>query len=367
MVHFPHRRKILNLNRIPLRLLCCFLLLAEFLACANRGVAQGPKDEEIGEAIKKGVNYLKGQQKADGSWPCNDIGATVLAAWALLECGVDPKDECIQKAAAAFRKQVPTIILPYTISLGIFFLDRLGDEADIPLIEALGVRLICGQRGWGSWLYTMPGPNEEELAFLTDHLKTMKPGTLNPKLPKDRKVRTFDQVTPVFQKRMLAYLNSPLPKADAPPGDNSCAQFGIMACWVSRYGLPADRCLMLSEHRFRKIQYDTGGWTYDIYPNPHIPGQPDTGPSLAMTSAGLLALALGHAVDPRKAKLDINKDRQVIAAFSTIASSIGNPVGDRAKVPSLRNAGKCTTLCGAWSAWPWPMDWKSTKSAPSNT
>ena len=105
------------MNRIPWRAL--LLAALAFLACANRGVAQGPKDEEIGEAIKKGVNYLKGQQKADGSWPCNDIGATVLAAWALLECGVDPKDECIQKAAAAFRKQVPTMILPYTMSLGV--------------------------------------------------------------------------------------------------------------------------------------------------------------------------------------------------------------------------------------------------------
>ena len=35
----------------------------------------------------------------------------------------------------------------YTLSLGILFLDRLGDPADIPLIESMAVRLLGLQRG----------------------------------------------------------------------------------------------------------------------------------------------------------------------------------------------------------------------------
>jgi hypothetical protein len=75
-----------------------------------------PEDEENGDqeyrkdidnAIKKGVEYLKSKQGADGSWtrdngpfvlniPMNE-GTTALCLYALLKCGVKPTDPCITK------------------------------------------------------------------------------------------------------------------------------------------------------------------------------------------------------------------------------------------------------------------------------
>ena len=327
------------MNRVPWHALGLATLV--LLACAGRGAAQAPKDEEIAEAIKKGVNYLKSIQNPDGTWPHNDIGATALAGWTLLECGVDPQDKSVQKAAEAFRKQALTTTFPYTIALGIFFLDRLGDEMDIPIIESLALRLIYGQNVYGGWGYVLPDASPEEKTFLTEYLQNAKPGKLNPKLPKDRKARTPNQLSPVHLKRLAAYPQLPLAQKVADPGDNSCTQFAMMALWVAkRYGITPERNLLFTEYRFRKIQYDTGGWGYNLGMSPYDPTSPDTGPSLAMSSAGLLALALGQASDPKRAKVDLTKDRQVIAAFSSVASSIGNPVGDRSKVPSLEKLGR---------------------------
>src|SRR2546423_14475491 len=97
---------------------------------AGPAAAQAPANDELAKAVRKGVEYLKKQQRADGTWPHVDaVGATALAGWTLLECGVPPTDPAVQKAAAAFRKEVPDLTTTYSLALGIFFLDRLRDEA----------------------------------------------------------------------------------------------------------------------------------------------------------------------------------------------------------------------------------------------
>jgi hypothetical protein len=316
------------------------------LACAGPVAAQAPKDEDIANAIRKGVGYLKTQQQMDGGWhygplPEHHLGATALAGWTLLECGVPPTDPVIQKAAAFFRSRCARMDRTYTMTLGIFFLDRLGDEADIPIIEALSLRLILGMNRYGGWGYQTLDIHPADLAFLENHIKTMKPGKINPKAPKDRADRKEKQISRDVWERMTAYRKGPGPADNKFYGDHSNTQFGMMGLWVARrYGFPTERLLMRTEFRFRKCQYPTGGWGYEFAHSKFDPKIPETGPSLALTCAGLLGIALGHACDTERVKQDLGKDPQVIEALSVVAATIGNPVGDPANVPSLKGKGR---------------------------
>src|SRR5206468_7312090 len=44
----------------------------------------------------------------------------------------------------------------YALSTSIWLFDRLGDEADVPLIQLFAVRLMGGQNEAGGWTYTCP-------------------------------------------------------------------------------------------------------------------------------------------------------------------------------------------------------------------
>jgi len=68
-----------------------------------------------------------------------------------------------------------------------------------------------------------------------------------------------------------------------------------------------------------------------------------------MTCAGMLAMALGHASDPARAKQDLSQDKQVVAALTAVASTIGNPVGDRSKVPSVTREKQGRLYYTLWS------------------
>src|SRR5262249_56207002 len=117
--------------------------------------------DAVAKAIDKGVTALYGSQAADGTWPNAEIGATALAALTLLECGVAADDKAILAAADAVRKASVELNHNYSIALAILFFDRLGDPADIPLIESLTVRLLAGQTASGGWNYHCPpvGPS----------------------------------------------------------------------------------------------------------------------------------------------------------------------------------------------------------------
>ena len=72
--------------------------------------------EQVRQAIDRGVAYLKNQQQADGSW--NDQGplmmhggVSALCTLALLNCGVEPDDDAMQRGAGvasppAFRQDL---------------------------------------------------------------------------------------------------------------------------------------------------------------------------------------------------------------------------------------------------------------------
>src|SRR5262245_47268396 len=143
------------------------LTLAAFV-----GRSQGADDEAIQHAVNRGVDFLRGQQR-NGAWGFDGSGTaqghptgpgiTSLAAIALLECGVGPDDPAIQSAARYVRLAVTDCDYTYSISAAIMFLDRLGQNEDIPRIELLTVRLLSGQAMDGTWGYTCPKVGEKEL------------------------------------------------------------------------------------------------------------------------------------------------------------------------------------------------------------
>src|SRR3954464_10368568 len=67
--------------------------------------------ERVNQAIEAGYRYLLQKQKPTGTWAADKshlIGYTALPGLTLLECGVPPEHESIQRAAAAVRQSAPT-------------------------------------------------------------------------------------------------------------------------------------------------------------------------------------------------------------------------------------------------------------------
>src|SRR5262249_21618925 len=116
-------------------------------------VSQAANDKQIKQAIDRGVTFVKGLQRADGSWPFQESGMTSLAALTLIECGIPTNDPVIQKAAEYVRNSIVAEDRTYSLALAVMFLDRLGEGVDVSLIEALAARLLAGQFADGGWTY----------------------------------------------------------------------------------------------------------------------------------------------------------------------------------------------------------------------
>ena len=258
---------------------------------------------DINEAIDRGVAYLRGTQEKDGRWPYSkneQIGATALAAWTLLECGVPADDPAVRKAANLLRKEFIHNTHTYSVALGIMFFDRLGDASDEPLIKTLALRLMTSQADDGSWAYMCVG----------------RPVT----------------------------------------GDNSNTQFAMLALWVARrHGMPVDANLALVERRFRAMQNQLGCWAYvGLAPLERELLVEKIGSTTAMTCAGVLALALTQPTGPNKkiARRDLAKDPQVRLGLAAVAALIGTPLADRRNVPKfLSGNGKIGKDQGCYCLW----------------
>ncbi len=140
--------------------------------------------EAVNRAIDKGVIHLKQLQRENGTWPHQELGATSLAGLTLLECGVPPNDPSVRSATQVIRQASITCTHTYSIALSILFLDRLGDPADVPLIESLTVRLLAGQNASGGWTYHCPEIAESEIQRLKKIVNDRKePAPLTPPSP----------------------------------------------------------------------------------------------------------------------------------------------------------------------------------------
>ena len=139
--------------------------------------------EAVDRAIKKGVEYLKAQQLGNGTWDHPQIGATALAGLALMHSGVPANDPAIRRAAAAVRAEGINLTYNYSLSLSILFLDMVGEESDIPLIQAMGIRLLAGQTPLGGWNYSCLDPGPKERKQLADLLQQHRPPSPPPPPP----------------------------------------------------------------------------------------------------------------------------------------------------------------------------------------
>lgn len=326
-----------------------FLALGAWLLLSAS--APAVEKEAIARSIARGVSHLKKIQQEDGKWvyPAGDIGSTCLAALTLLECDIPANDPAIQKAAEVSRKELIECRHTYSISLGILFLDRLGERADVPLIQSLGARLLAGQSRQGGWSYAcpeVPAVEVQRLLKVLEQRNRIKPGA-DPKPPTQQAKDPTGLVRELQQQlTQMGLANNPLEQVlDQFSDDNSNTQFAILALWVARrHGLPVDAALNRVDKRFRQSQNSDGGWGYVYSPRgSSVPAKSTP----AMTCAGLIGLGVNHATSlstvPRKGQpadqekkgKDLSDDPVVRAGFIALGTSIGRPAtksGERVTV-----------------------------------
>jgi hypothetical protein len=334
------------------------VVTATFISVVLSGSGAVAADKEkVHQAVDRGIEHLRALQNRDGSWPAHYVGGTALAGLTLLECGVPPDDPAVKQAAEYLRKSWTDVNDEYTtyaISLAILFFDRLGDPADTPIIQALGVRLLAGQNTAGGWTYMCPPLGAEDLRQLkamVEHQVELKTKNELPKVgakPADDK-----RVLPKEFKQILGRLE----QKGIPPegqlemmlggggGDNSNTQFAILGLWAARrYGVPGEKALARAENRFRTSQNGDGGWGY--MPGAGMRGLGGFGGSTgSMTCAGLLGLAagLGSAreasmrtvsdikglkTNGKKTGADPAKDPVIQNGLNALARIIGEPLRD---------------------------------------
>lgn len=105
------------MRRVALTLLALFLGSASIHFSPSRADEDSPEDfaKKRAKAMEKGIDWLKKQQGADGSWNYDDkpfaiqglkhmiSGCTALSCYALLKAGVEPKDPVIEKGFQFIR------------------------------------------------------------------------------------------------------------------------------------------------------------------------------------------------------------------------------------------------------------------------
>ncbi len=222
---------------------------------------------QINRAVDRGVRYLR-QHGGNLELPCRYEG---LLGLTLLECGVSPYDELVQRIADSLRTRADRLAPTYLLATTIFFFDRLGANEDRERIRMMGERLIGGQLAEGTWSYTcrptvLPMP------------AIQGPLIYNPK--------TGNYTTAAAERLAKLQARRAL-QAARMRGDHSNTQFATLALWIAqRYGVDARPALRRVEEHFRETQ-TSDGWSYT----------PWSGSRIANTCAGLLGLAVGHGID----------------------------------------------------------------------
>jgi hypothetical protein len=275
--------------------------LVAVLVLASAGVAPAATPKEIDAAIKRGADSLKarygrvapGDGGLLGGGGTHGIGPTCLAGLALLEAGVPPADPAVKNITQAVRATAYGEAKTYNVALCLMFLDRLGEPADVPLIQILAVRLLAGQNSFGGWGYEVAtGLNAGDEQRLRAIKANQQPGKLHPDVEK------------YGQALFAAKAQSQSMGGD----DNSNTQFAVIAVWMARkHGVPVDSALDLIEKRYLAGQSArTGGWPYNGMALAGGAVVADGGfSSPSMHCAGLIGLATGVARrEERRAKVD---------------------------------------------------------------
>jgi len=307
----------------------CAALAVLVAASAARAADQ----QAVNQAVSDGVRFLHGEGAMNGLPGGQSAGAAALLGLTLLECDAKPDDPVVRQAIETVRKAGVRMRDTYSLALSIFFLDRLGDPADEPLIQSMGVRLMGGQCGDGGWSYTCSDVSDSEVRRLTnigqhpDQEKPKDPGAKPGKLTvKDLPKEIQDQI---------ASLNS-LPPAPG-GGDNSNTQFALLGLWVARrHGLPVDPALIRVDRHFRTTQADDGGWRYTSDPggstDPNAVGGSISGGTTtgSMTCAGVLALTVARGPKAEAAAAngkptDLSNDAGLKKGLAALGMVVGAP------------------------------------------
>jgi hypothetical protein len=267
------------------------VVLAALGAWCSNSPAIAVDAKAIERAIQRGVDYLKST---------NSYQSDALVGLTLLECGVSADDPVLVKLADRVRGRAVDETQTYHVSLAIMFLDRLGDPCDVPLLEALVIRLLAGQFEEGGWSYNCPKQDADELRKLKTLVEQRNELTAQMELPGAKTPRAkYRQMDNEMVKKQVAQLRNegepgrpggkPPRKAVLGAGDNSNTQFAAMALWVARRSdLPIDEAAGRLDTRFRSSQCRDGGWGYTSIAGGHGVGTP------SMTCAGLLGLAVAR-------------------------------------------------------------------------
>jgi hypothetical protein len=132
------------------------VLIAAAVPCARAQITA----DAVREAIQRGAAFLKRQQAPGGNWPDSfDLvhhgGMSALCTLALLNSGVDPEDDSIQRALTYLRAIKPRST--YVVSLQIMVLCRAEPETGrlriAQLVRFLEENQIKRGERRGSWAY----------------------------------------------------------------------------------------------------------------------------------------------------------------------------------------------------------------------
>jgi VWFA-related protein len=276
-----------------------------------QGQGNGPPDQEISQAIAKGVEFLKGAQSDRGQWdePAQNqhpLGMTALAGLALLENGVAREALEIGKAREIVTALAGESDQTYDLALAILFLARCQQtrkgDAD-SLIQTLGRRLGQGDHE-GIWDYSVPR-NREETATASSRSRR-------------------------GERRKTGRMN----RFFSGPGDNSNTQFALLGLWAAgRHGFDSDANLESIDGHFRSTQLDDGRWGYRV----------GMGGTEAMSCAGLMGLAIA-AARPGLAERQTARARGAALAADPAFQAALRAVGQDA-----RRAGNQSDIYYLWS------------------
>ena len=204
---------------------CLVALLAASAAPASAEITA----EKVRDAIDRGVEYLKREQRDDGSWP--EIvgypgGITSICTLALLNSGVPPQDKHVQDALNYLRKIKPQ--MTYSTALQTMVFCAAEPNTNLALIKRNAQWLEDNQKRTGAMMGAWGYPQAE--------------------------------------------------------GDNSNSQFALLALHeAERVGVKVnDRTWELAHKYWLACQNSNGSWGY----------KPETGGTGSMTCAGIAAVII---------------------------------------------------------------------------
>lgn len=167
------------------RLSILFAFLLAILTFAEKAVDAQVTSDQVKEAIRDAVDYLKRQQNANGTWmdwnENEKLGVTALTTFSLLNAGVDPRDPAIQKAVAVLKRMDIGKSATYTVSFQTMVLCLENPKANLVQIqknvEWFELRQWKGDTeragGWGyNWQgrdVTRPDNSISQVALLALH------------------------------------------------------------------------------------------------------------------------------------------------------------------------------------------------------